>query len=169
MNNKLFTTLALALLPLLMIAQTRIGIINSQQIFELMPEKTEAEAQLKALSEKYQAEYKLLQDDFDKKFADYQAIADDASTPATIKERRMQELQECDKKIQEFERTAAADIDNQRSQLTKPISDKIQQAIRTVGQQGNFDLVIDTAVTQVAYTGNNTVDVTSMVKALLGL
>jgi len=161
--------LVLAALPLVMLAQARIAVVNSQQLFELMPEKAQAEAQLKELSDKYQAEYKLLQDDFDKKFADYQAIADDASTPATIKERRMQELQQCDKKIQEFERTAAADIDQQRTQLTRPITDKIQAAIRTAGEQGAYDLVLDTAVTPVAYTGGRTADITAMVKALLGL
>jgi cytochrome c-type biogenesis protein CcmF len=37
------------------------------------------------------------------------------------------------------------------------------------GQQGSFDLVLDTAVTPVAYTGPATIDITPMVKTLLGL
>ena len=47
----------MALLPLMAMAQARIGIVNSQQLFELMPEKAAAEAQLKALSDRYHAEY----------------------------------------------------------------------------------------------------------------
>ena len=43
--------LAVALLPLMLMAQARIGIVNSQQLFDLMPEKAAAEAQLKALSD----------------------------------------------------------------------------------------------------------------------
>lgn len=154
---------------MLMLAQSRIAVVNSQQIFEVMPQKTEAEAQLKVLSDQYHAEYKLLQDEFDKKYADYQAIAADASTPETIKERRTQELQDSDKKIQEFEQRAAQDIAQRRAELTRPITDKIQQAIRTVGEQGAYDLIIDTAVTPVAFAGGNTADVTPLVKALLGL
>ena len=84
----------LALVPLMLLAQARIGIVNSQQIFDLMPEKTIAEAQLKALSDRYHAEYELLQAEFDKKYADYQTIAADPNTPETIRERRVQELKE---------------------------------------------------------------------------
>ena len=161
--------IAIALMPLMLMAQARIGIVNSQQLFDLMPEKAAAEAQLKTLSDRYHAEYALLQSEFDKKYADYQTVAADASYPETIKERRVQELQESDKKMREFERRAADEIAARREALTKPITDKIQGAIRTAGEQGNFDLVLDTAVTPVAYTGPATVDITPMVKAILGL
>ena len=161
--------MAVAVLPLLMMAQARIGIVNSQQLFDLMPEKADAEARLKTLSDQYHSEYMLLQGEFDKKYADYQTVAADASYPETIKERRVQELQESDKKMREFERRAADDIAAQRVALTKPITDKIQAAIRAAGEQGNFDLVLDTAVTPVAYTGSDVVDITAVLKALLGL
>jgi outer membrane protein len=159
----------MAWLPLMAMAQARIGIVNSQQLFELMPEKAAAEAQLKALSDRYHAEYEMLRGEFDKKYADYQTVAADASTPETIKERRMQELQEGDQKMREFERQAAADLDAKRTALTKPLTDKLQAAIRQAGEQGDFDLVLDTAVTPVAYVGHRAVDITPMVKALLGL
>lgn len=161
--------IAVAMLPLVLMAQARIGIVNSQQLFDLMPEKATAETQLKALSDRYHAEYQLLQGEFDKKYADYQTVAADASMPEAIKERRIQELQESDKKMREFERRAAKDIAVQRVALTKPITDKIQAAIRAASEQGGFDLVFDSAVTPVAYTGPNTVDITPMVKTLLGL
>ena len=161
--------IAVALLPLMLMAQARIGIVNSQQIFDIMPEKAEAEAQLKTLSDHYHSEYLLLQEEFDKKYADYQTVAADATMPETIKERRVQELQESDKKMREFERRAADDIAASRTVLLQPITDKIQAAIRQAGQQGNFDLVLDTAVTPVAYTGPATIDITPMVKAILGL
>ena len=166
---KRFLIIAMALLPLMAMAQARIGIVNSQQLFELMPEKAAAEAQLKALSDRYHAEYEMLRGEFDKKYADYQTVAADASTPETIKERRMQELQEGDQKMREFERQAAADLDAKRTALTKPLTDKLQAAIRQTGEQGDFDLVLDTAVTPVAYVGHRAVDITPMVKALLGL
>ena len=81
----------------------------------------------------------------------------------------MQELQESDKKMREFERRAANDIAARREALTKPITDKIQAAIRQAGVQGNFDIVLDTAVTPVAYTGPSTVNLMDVVKAILGL
>ena len=161
--------IALALMPLMLMAQAKIAVVNSQELFNLLPEKATAEAQLKTLSDKYHAEYELLRGEFDKKYADYQTVAADASMPETIKDRRIQELQESDKKMRDFERRAADDIAAQREALTKPISDKIQAAIRTAGERGGYDLVLDTAVTPVAYTGPNTTDITPMVKTLLGL
>ena len=161
--------IAVAVLPLMLMAQAKIGIVNSQQIFDLMPEKAAAEAQLKTMSERFHAEYQLLQSEFDKKYADYQTVAADASMPETIKERRVQELQQSDKKMREFEQRAAADLAARRVELTKPITDRIQDAIRAVGKQGGFDLVLDTAVTPVAYTGANTIDISTMVKAALGI
>ena len=166
---KRFLMIAVALLPLVVMAQARIGIVNSQQIFELMPEKANAEAQLKALSDRYHAEYDLLKSEFDKKYADYQTVAADASMPETIKERRVQELQESDKKMREFERRASDDIATRRAALTAPLTDRIQAAIRKAGEQGGFDLVLDTAVTPVAYSGPNTIDITPMVKGILGI
>ena len=161
--------IALALMPLMLMAQSKIAVVNSQELFNLMPQKSAAEAQLKALSEKYHAEYELLRGEFDKKYADYQTVAADASMPETIKDRRIQELQESDKKMREFERRVADDIAAQREALTQPITDKIQAAIRTAGAQGGYDLVLDTAVTPVAYTGPNTTDITPIVKKILGL
>ena len=161
--------IALVLMPLMLMAQSKIAVVNSQELFNLMPQKSAAEAQLKALSEKYHAEYELLRGEFDKKYADYQTVAADASMPETIKDRRIQELQESDKKMREFERRVADDISAQREALTQPITDKIQAAIRTAGAQGGYDLVLDTAVTPVAYIGPNTTDITPMVKKILGL
>ena len=161
--------IAVALMPLMLMAQARIGIVNSQQLFDLMPEKAAAEAQLHALNDRYHAEYELLQAEFDKKYADYQTVAADAAMPEAIKERRVQELQESDKKMREFEKRASDDIAARREALTRPITDKIQAAIRTAGEQEALDLVLDTAVTPVAYTGPNTIDITAVVKALLGL
>ncbi len=166
---KRFLMIVVAMLPLVVMAQARIGIINSQQIFDLMPEKAQAEAQLKAMSDRYHAEYELLKGEFDKKYADYQTVAADASMPETIKERRVQELQESDKKMREFERRAADDLSAMREALTRPIAEKVQAAIRTAGERGALDVVFDTAVTPVAYTGPATIDLTPVVKGLLGL
>jgi len=166
---KKFLMMAIALMPLVLLAQARIGIVNSQELFNLMPEKASAEAQLKVLSDRYHTEYLLLQREFDKKYADYQAVAADATMPEAIKERRVQELQESDKKMRDFQQRTSDDITARREALTKPITDKIQAAIRTAGEQGALDLVLDTAVTPVAYTGPNTIDLMPVVKKLLGL
>ena len=166
--KKILLTIVAAL-PLLAAAQARIAIVDSKAVFDVMPAKAAAEAQLKAVTDAYQAELDKLRADFDSKFADYQASADDASTPATIKERRMQEVMEGDKKIHAFEKAAKADITARRDSLMAPIEKAIHDAIKAVGDEGEYDLVLDTATTPVAYAGSSVVDLTAAVMAKLGL
>ena len=168
-DMKRILTIAVALLPLMLLAQARIAVVNSQHIFDLMPEKAKAEVQLKALSDKYHDEYQMMLGEFDKKYADYQSVAVEPSTPVAIRDRRLQELNQEDQKLREFEQRANDDIQARRDAMTKPIANKVQAAITAAGQQGAYDIVFDTAVTPVAFTGPNVVDLTPAVKAILGL
>lgn len=155
--------IAAMMLPLAMTAQARIALVNSQDIFNAMPEKAAAEAQLQKLSDEYRAEHLQMQEEFDKKYAEFQALDD--TTPSAIRERRIQELQQSDDEIRQFEERAAADLARQRESLTKPLTDRVQQAINDVGREGGYDLIFDVSVTPVAYSGGTTSDVTPQVKA----
>ena len=145
----------------------KLATVNVQELFDAMPEKATAEASLKNASDKYQAEYKPIQDEFNKKYADYQALANDAATPQTIKERRMQELQENDQKIQTFQRQAKLDLDELRKNLTAPIYAKIQKAVEAVGNEEGITYIIDTSDNRVVFRGAGAIDVTAKVKAKL--
>ena len=78
-------------LPLLVAAQ-KIAVVDYDAVLIAMPQKAQAEALLQSLSDQYQSEYAMLQDEFNKKYADYQRVANDASIGSAIKERRMQSL-----------------------------------------------------------------------------
>ena len=112
---------ALIALPTMGFAQ-KFAVINTQSIIEVMPEMASARTQIEAASKKYDEEYKNLAETFQKSFAEYQKIEQDATTPQTIKDRRMQELQEMQTKIQEFQRTASEDLQKQQEQLMAPIT-----------------------------------------------
>jgi outer membrane protein len=170
MIKKLLLSLLVAV-PFLAPAQTQVklAVVNSLEVLNAMPEKTTAEATLKTFSDKYEAEFKKLQTEFNQKYADYQALANDASTPQTIKERRMQELQENDQKIQEFQKKANADIQSQQQSLLAPVKEKLQKAIQTVGEEGGFAMIFDVSTTPVPYKSAAIEDVTAKVKEKLGI
>lgn len=161
--------LAMMLQAALMLAQTKIAVFDSKLVFDAMPDKARAEAQIKATSDKLQAEYKMLQDDFNKKYVEYQAIANDGTTPAAIRDRRMQEVQEGDKRIQAFQQQAAAELNAMELRLMTPIKAAIQAAVKEAGDEAGYDLILDVANTPVAYTGANVKDITPQVKQKLGL
>lgn len=166
MLKKLLLAVVLAA-PMCLFAQSKFGYINSQEIFNLMPEKTTAENTLVEVSKKYETEYKALQDEFNKKYGEYQALA--ADTPASIKQRREQELQELNTKIQNFQEVAGQDLQRQQQTLLAPIQEKIQTAVKAVGSENGFTFIFDLSIPGVVYQGADAVDVSKMVKEKLEL
>ena len=167
---KKFIIAAMLAAPLCLMAQApKFGYINSQEIFNVMPDKATAEATLKAKSDKYEAEMNRLQEEFNKKVEDYKKQAEDPNVLQDIKDRHMAELQEDYKKIQSFEQTAAQDLQKDQDALLAPITQKIQNAIQAVGAEGGYTFIYDMAVPCIVFTGNGADDVSGKVKAKLGI
>ena len=57
------------------------------------------------------------------------------SLPENIKARRMQEVQELQQRIQNFQEVAQGDIEKQQQQLFAPIEKKLTDAIKSVGPE----------------------------------
>jgi len=147
----------------------KFGYVNTSEIFNVMPEKATAENTLKTASDKYETEFKNLQDAFQKKMNDYEAADKDASTPQAIKDRHNQELQDEYMKIQNFQQTASQDLQRQQETLLAPITQKLQNAIQAVGAEGGYTFIFDQAAGAIIYTGTNAEDVSAKVKAKLGI
>ena len=167
---KRFMLLAVMATTLCLGAQAqKFGYVNTTEIFNVMPDKATAENTLKQVSDKYEAEFKNLQDAFQKKMTDYEAADQDPTTPQAIKDRHQQELQDDYMKIQNFQQTAAQDLQRQQDTLLAPITQKIQNAIQAVGAEGGFTFIFDQAAGSILYTGNNAEDVSAKVKTKLGI
>lgn len=164
MIKKLLVAILIAL-PAIASAQAKFGVVNSQQIFAELPETKEAETQMEAASAKFQSEFMVLQDEYNKAYTEFQNM--DANTPETIRQRRMNDIQERGQRISQFQQTASEDLDRQQQQLIAPIQQKIADAIKAVGQENNFTMIFD--VVQPLYTGSDVVDATDLVKKKLGI
>lgn len=154
----------LVALPMTVFAQ-KYGVINTQALMESMPEMKQITEQLQASSNSYQEEFNKLQAEFQKKFEEFQALSNDPSTPATIKDRRTQEMQDLDNKMMQFRQTAEQDIQRQQQQLMAPLQEKVLKAIQTVGEEGGYTFIFENVIP--IYSGKDVTDVTESVKALL--
>ena len=168
MNIKRILTIAVLVAPLTMMAQIRIATVNVNEIFNAMPETKEANATLTGLSEQLKAEYELMQSEFNKKYAAYQAIASDDNVPATIKDRRVQEIQDGDREINQFLEKSKATLEMRRQALEAPIREKINAAIKQLGDTGGYTYILDVSTTPVVYSGPTAFDLTQQVKRMLG-
>ncbi len=163
MIKKLLLAILIAF-PMSLFAQ-KFGVINTTELMQSLPEVKSVTEQMQVASKKYEDEFAKLQEEFNKKFQEFQAL--EASTPETIKERRTQELQEIDTKIQRFRETAEQDLQNQNRQLMAPIQEKVVKAIQSVGAEGNFTFIFENVMP--LYTGADVTDVTPLVKTALGI
>jgi outer membrane protein len=165
MIKKLLVAIMIAL-PMCVAAQApKFGIVNVNNVFEAMPDKTTAQTTLETASKTYEDEFKKLTDELEKKYTEFQGLA--ADTPETIKQRRIQEIQEFEQKIQQFLATAQQDLQRQQEKLMAPIQQKIQTAIQAVGSENGFTFIFPDAMP--SFVGADVQDVTPLVKAKLGI
>ena len=167
MFKKLVIVLLCAM-PLSVFAQYKFGTINTQEVFALMPEKATAEKTLQDLAKKYEDEFVKMREEFNKKYKEFMA---QDSLPENIKARRMQEVQELQQRIQNFQEVAQGDIEKQQHQLFAPIEKKLTDAIKSVGTEQKFTYIFDLAspMPVILYHGAPSEDVTAAVKTKLGL
>ena len=140
MIKKLFILVFLAL-PLGLAAQNlKFGTVNTVDVFNLMPEKATAEKQLEDLSKQYESEFMKMQEEFTTKYKDFVNSQD--SMPENIKQRRMQEIQEIQQRIQNFREVATGDLEEQQAKLLAPLQEKIANAVKAVGQENGFTFTV---------------------------
>ena len=158
---KKLIVLIFMLLPLGVFAQDKIAIVNTADIFNIMPEVSAVEKQLATLNEQYEKEFKTMQDEYTKKYSEYM------SQQEKIKLRRQQESQDLETPIQNFVPVAQQEMQKKQQELYAPIQQKMQDAIKAVGDEKGYTYILNPQV--LLYKGNDAVDATDFVKAKLGI
>ena len=163
MIKKIFLALILVM-PTMVFAQ-KFGTINTDSLIAQLTKVQEVQAQIAAASQRYEAEFQNLKAELDKKYAEFQKL--DSNEPRVIFERRLQEIRELDQKINQFRKTATDDLKQKEVELMTPIRNEVMAAIKSVGIDGDFIIIFENTPT--VYTRADVVDVTSLVKAKLGV
>lgn len=167
MIKKILLAVALVL-PMLVSAQNvKIGLVNVNDVMKAMPEFTEANNKVAEASQKYETEFGKLQEEMARLYEEFQKM--DANELPAIRERKTRELQDYDQKLQTFQQQAMQDLQRMQSDLLQPISAKISQAVESVGKENGFSMiqVLEPQIT--LYYASPVEDITSLVKAKLGL
>ena len=145
----------------------KFGHVNSQEIIQVMPEFTKARADIEALNKQYEADLKQMQEELQKKSEAYEK--EQATLPANIKQRRETELQEMYQKIQQSYQDNQQALAKEQNEKMQAITTKVLDAIKAVGQAGNYVYIMDLAAGIPYISTTLSTDVTADVKAKLGL
>ena len=170
MLKKIALVMLLAL-PMGVFAQNlKFGHINAQEIITVMPEFTKAQNDIQTLEKQLTAELQRTQEEFNKKYPEFQqAIAKD-SLPPNIAERRQKELQDMMQRQEQFQQDAQQQMAKAQNDAMAPIYQKLDNAIKAVGAAEGVIYIFDLARTSIPYVNESqSINLTSKVKANLGI
>lgn len=149
-------------------AQTvKIAHVNTAEVMNDMPERAKAEKTLEAYGNEIQEQLKTMYGEYQNKLQDYQANAETMSN--LVKQSKEKEIVDLESRITAFQTNAENDFEAKRAELLKPLLEKIQNAINSVGKEKGYTYILDLSTGAAVYVGDDAVDVTKDVKAKLGI
>ena len=164
--KKLLVIIALAL-PMLVGAQTapKLGYVNTQELFALMPEVKTAQARIDSLSNQYETMIVGMQEEYKKKMAEYEQKS--ATMTDAMKQIQEEELYTMQQRIQTAYQTAQQDIQTKQQEFLVPIREKMLKAIEKVGTREGYTFIFDQ--TAMVYTAPSAANLIEPVKKELGI
>ena len=148
-------------------AQGKFGHVNSQEIIQAMPEFAKARTDIENLTKQYEADLKSMYEELQKKGEAYEK--EQATLPQNIKERREKELAEMQQKIQQSYQDNQQALAKEQQDKMQAITTKVIDAIKAVGQAGNYVYIMDMGSGIPYISTTLSTDVTAEVKKKLGL
>ena len=170
MLKKIALVMLLAL-PMGVFAQNlKFGHINAQEIITVMPEFTKAQNDIQTLEKQLTAELQRTQEEFNKKYQEFQQAMAKDSLPANISERRQKELQDMMQRQEQFQQDAQQQMQKAQTDAMAPIYKKLDDAIKAVGAAEGVIYIFDLARTSIPYVNEaQSITLTNKVKANLGI
>lgn len=138
-------------------AQAKTAHVDVSEIMSKLPAMLDAQKQLEKLSATYDADYKKMADEFQAKLKKYDSEA--ATVTEAINGERQKEVQDMQKRIQDFGQNAQKELQQKQEDITKPIYEKVRLSIQKVGKAKGFQYVLDGASLLLADGPNLTADV----------
>jgi outer membrane protein len=164
---KKFIVLLLCVAPIMAFGQNKFGHINTQDVYNAMPEKATIEKTLQDLASNYEKEINGMREEYQKRVKEFVDKRD--SMPQSILQARQSEIVEMEQRISTLNQTAQTDLQKKQTELVQPIVDKIKKAITEVGLENGFLYIFDLQVPAILYHSDQSVDVLPLVKKKLNI
>jgi outer membrane protein len=149
-------------------AQTpKFGHIDLQALIQVMPERATAETQFNAFQSDLEDIFGEMQKDLQTKMMEFEALGADASE--IKRNAKVSEIQDMQQRIQNYQQTANAQLQQKQTELLKPVFDKAEAAIGEVAKEKGLLYVFDIGSKVVLYKSNESVDVLPLVRTKLGI
>lgn len=147
-------------------AQSKVAHINAQALIAAMPEAKKAETDLQTFAQSLEGEGKAMVDEYTTKMKDFDSKT--ATMTDNMKEIKGREIQDLQKRIQDYRDAAEQKVQGKQAELLKPIYDKARKAIEDVAKEKGYGYVIDNS-SNLLLVSPASDDILPAVKAKLGI
>ena len=137
---KKFLIIALLIAPMTIFAQ-KFGHFNSREIMENMTEVKNLQTEMQTIEKQYQKELQTMQDELTRKYEAFMTQKD--SLPQNVQQRRTQELQDLDERLQQTTQTYKAEFEKQYQEKMAPIQQKVLNAIKEIAEAGGYVYIME--------------------------
>jgi len=144
----------------------KFGHLNFAELYAIMPGQAEAQVAYQAFAEDLKINLETMQAELQQKYQDYQANL--ATMSDIIKQNKEQEIQDLQGRIEAFNYSAQQELSQKEIELTTPIIEKAQAAVKKVAEENTYSYVFNTAEGLVLYAIPSD-DIMPLVKKELGI
>lgn len=147
-------------------AQSKIGTIDAEYILSQMPENAEVTKGLEAYNKELQSNLEATIQEYETLVKDYQA--NNESYGDTLKKQKEDNIIELENSIKGFRQKANVMMQMKRNELTGPLYDKIDKAMKEVITEEGYTQIFHTTASGLAYSRAED-DITLKVMNKLGI
>ncbi len=147
-------------------AQQKIAHINSAELIKAMPEVINADKLLETFKASLDADGKTMYAEYQSKVQDFQGK--EKTLSEALKEAKVKEIQDLQKRIEEFQQKAGDDFEKKRGELYDPILKKAEDAVKAVAKEKGYAYVFDTTQPGLVYFDGG-ISIMADVKVKLGV
>ncbi len=128
----------------------KIAHIQLDSLITMMPESKVAQELAQSYLKDLEKQVATMETELQTKYQDY--MANGQTQPDLVKQAKEKELQDLNKRIEDFKASAQQDYQRKYGEMSKPIYDKAKKGIDLVAKENGFKYVLDTSNGNVLYS-----------------
>lgn len=128
----------------------KIAHISLDSLITIMPESKTAQEVAQKYLKDLETQVATMETELQTKYNDY--MQNSANMSDLVRQTKEKELQDLNKRIEDFKMQAQQDYQQKYGELSKPIYDKAKKAIEAVAKENGYKYVLDTSTGNVIYS-----------------
>lgn len=146
----------------------KFGYVNSLELLDAIPEKKTADTELEKYGNDLYTSLEKMYGEYQKKIQDFQTGAQNGTLTEIDQEFKAKEIQDLEKRIQDFQESADEKIGKKRQALYQPLIEKINKAIADVAKEGGYTYIFDSSAGSILHADDSE-NIINVLKKKLGL